>query len=726
MEIGQKHYVGRVGALAVLLGVGAVITGLPGVAAADTSAPGDTGVSAAPANSAPAPAARRSRGARVDAPDHSSNSGRAGSSNPSRNDSRANAAAVVAGRHLRPQQSETPVPALGISTADTAATRVSTIPSAADNSVPAGSTVTEAIQEIAPAAASPAPAAAEIAAAAPRGTLSGAGSDPALWLGGGTDPLAPLAGPFAWATLAASRRELSGSARTAAPAAAVTTGEPVASETVAAPAIGDFLGNSAVGTALFGAVKGFIVAVATGTDPAEALQTALGSVIANPDVQTAYAPIANAGTTWTALLAETGAPQAVGQATAALLVGLAADTQVQGVISGVLSGAIASALGNNEAAQAAGTTVATAVVGLLSAPQAAVALGGIAGAAVSGLLSQPLLAGAVGGAADLIAAGTSPADAVQAVLAQVQAQATGVVGDAIASAVNAVLVDPSVITALGAATTALATQALAFDEAWTAISDLLGPTYGPVIAGLKDAQGAIERLAALAGTAVTGFLGATGVAAALADTVGQFATALLNGTAAADALQSALGALQAASAVKAALDATVSAALSALLGDPAVQDTVIEGAKNAVFDAIGASGLPPVAVEALRVAVDSLLANPAILALFGDLAGGIVSGTPPVEVALAVAQAVIYDQDLQIAIGSAVGLAIGSLFGDNAVGAIVGQLAGTGATILIGLVAGVARLLNLVEAPAPSAASVGNSFSDGYFVVRGPVLSLAA
>ena len=165
MENGQKHYVGRVGALAVLLGVGAVITGLPGIAAADTGAPGETNVSAPPANSAPAPAARHSRGARVDTPDHSSSSARAGSSTPSRNDSRANTAAAVAGRHLRPQQSATPVATGGVSSSEAAVTRVPIISSAADNSVSAGSTITEAIQEVAPAAA--APAAAEIAAVAP-------------------------------------------------------------------------------------------------------------------------------------------------------------------------------------------------------------------------------------------------------------------------------------------------------------------------------------------------------------------------------------------------------------------------------------------------------------------------------------------------------------------------------------------------------------------------------
>jgi hypothetical protein len=53
-------YVGRVGALAVLLGVGAAITGLPAVAAADTGAGADTTVATDTTDSSPAPAPRTS------------------------------------------------------------------------------------------------------------------------------------------------------------------------------------------------------------------------------------------------------------------------------------------------------------------------------------------------------------------------------------------------------------------------------------------------------------------------------------------------------------------------------------------------------------------------------------------------------------------------------------------------------------------------------------------
>ena len=68
----SANHVGRVGALAVLLGVGAVFAGLPAIAAADTGADSETTVSAtadgttvsATTDAAPASPARQNRGAR--------------------------------------------------------------------------------------------------------------------------------------------------------------------------------------------------------------------------------------------------------------------------------------------------------------------------------------------------------------------------------------------------------------------------------------------------------------------------------------------------------------------------------------------------------------------------------------------------------------------------------------------------------------------------------------
>lgn len=63
------------------------------------------------------------------------------------------------------------------------------------------------------------------------------------------------------------------------------------------------------------------------------------------------------------------------------------------------------------------------------------------------------------------------------------------------------------------------------------------------------------------------------------------------------------------------------------------------------------------------------------------------------------------DPALQSAVGTAIGEAVGAIFGENPIGAIVGWVAGGAATLVIGVLAGFALLLNLVP---PAAATVPN------------------
>jgi endoglycosylceramidase len=176
------QYVGRVGALAVLLGVGAAITGLPAVAAADTGSGADTTVATDATDSSPAPAPRRpSRGARTDSADSPatpstdpSDNGRPrrgatnpgatnpGSTNPgSTNPGSTNpgsAASTAPGR-----RGNSPKTAPAISGPDTSVPRASTDSvvasqvSAAVDTAPAAPEIVEAAQEIAPAASTSAP-----------------------------------------------------------------------------------------------------------------------------------------------------------------------------------------------------------------------------------------------------------------------------------------------------------------------------------------------------------------------------------------------------------------------------------------------------------------------------------------------------------------------------------------------------------------------------------------
>jgi hypothetical protein len=209
--------------------------------------------------------------------------------------------------------------------------------SAVDGGSDTPTVATPAIQIEPAAEASPAAPAAPVMTAAPRGAVSGAGRNLLTWLGGGTDPLAPIAAPFAWATLAVSRREFSGATRLAAPAAAVTTGEPVA---VADSPLADLLGQADTQAAIFAAAKQFVLTVVAGGNEAAALQAGLQSLAANP-LFVDYG--------WDTVLADPGMAQAVGGTVGSLITGLAADTDVQAAIGERVSGYLTPALGSSAA-----------------------------------------------------------------------------------------------------------------------------------------------------------------------------------------------------------------------------------------------------------------------------------------------------------------------------------------------------------------------------------------
>ncbi|WP_163806739.1 beta strand repeat-containing protein [Mycolicibacterium anyangense] len=207
MGVGHKSvYVGRVGALAVALGVGGMIAGLP-VAAADTGS-GDSGSSGSVAHSARKAAAKSTPGSASSA---SGNGKGSTTAKPAGAVSAESGAAASARRiHLGATDSVTPEPS------------------------------PVAVKEISPTVGADVPAtettAPVLTAATPRGSLSTTPRGPLDWLtGGGGDPLGAFTGPLAWAALAVSRRETTNSTTVAPAAAIVTTGQPVASLTVVDP-----------------------------------------------------------------------------------------------------------------------------------------------------------------------------------------------------------------------------------------------------------------------------------------------------------------------------------------------------------------------------------------------------------------------------------------------------------------------------------------------------------
>ncbi|WP_167106462.1 hypothetical protein [Mycobacterium sp. DL592] len=210
MGMGHKgHYVGRVGALAVALGVGGAIAGMP-VAAADTGA-GDSGKT---------PGSSVAHSARKAAADHSP--GSAASSNGGKGratDKPASAASVESGAATSARRIH--LGATDGNTTDTNTVAVGEVSPVETNPTADAPTAT--------------PAAPVLTAAAPRGSLSATDQGPLDWLAGGNDPLSQLVAPFAWAAAAVSRRETANSTAVAPAAASVTTSQPVASAVAVDP-----------------------------------------------------------------------------------------------------------------------------------------------------------------------------------------------------------------------------------------------------------------------------------------------------------------------------------------------------------------------------------------------------------------------------------------------------------------------------------------------------------
>ncbi|MFM9033803.1 MAG: hypothetical protein ACKOQ4_05885 [Mycobacterium sp.] len=542
--------------------------------------------------------------------------------------------------------------------------------------------------------------------AAPRGAMASA--DPLAWLGGGRDPLAPVAVPIGWAALAVSRRELKPAASAPAPAASVSAAEPAPS------ALTEALGRPGARDALTVAAKEFALAAAGGGNTVDALQRGISSLENDP----IFSDI-----TLDSLLTDPALPQAAGSATAAVVSALAADPEVRAAVGKAITDYLGPALGGLPAGIA--PSVADAAVALLADPAAGQALGSVAGSMVGVFLGHPgVVPGLSAAAYQLQAAlsgegfGASLDSAWEAVRA-VSAVRDGIVS-AVTAGVDTALTEPGLVAALGSAATALVGDLSADPSTWALAADLLGPGYGDAIVGLLSDPAAAANLAQTAGAVLTGFLGQPGVAAALSVAAGDLADALLSGTEPTAAATLVFERLQGDPAVAEAVSVAASAALRAILGDPGVQDAVGGVAEKVVVGlvsgAVGAADLSPAVSGLVTVAVDSLLGDAAVQSLISDIAPAVVGAGVSGDLAGTVIQAVVDRPALQTAVGTAVGAAVGSLIGDNPIGKFVAEAVGKGVTALIRAVVRFAPLLTGLGFTLPGPAAAESRSGSGYLV----------
>ncbi|GAA2771298.1 hypothetical protein [Mycolicibacterium pallens] len=707
MSLGQQgRYVGRVGALAVALGVGGLIVALPAVAGADTGSADSGKATSSAGKHAPRNAGKpRAQKAPTSAP------------------AKPAASVAVASRKpldrlgggndpLAPVTESLSFAVLAVTRRDgTAGSARSVITngtaSAAAASVPSGS------------ATATAPSAAGATAGTALGTAVRTFIDTHL---PGWSPIADELAPIVadgiqdlltngavsaevqrLVTNVAIRQFVSGKISTA---LNTYLGVPAPVGTVVGNAAVNFAGN-VLGNA---GVQAALDVIAAGVKPDSAQATAILTAVGGGDI----APLANylksVITTSNDEIATFLSNSAVRVALASGVSGAVVDLTSGGVIpmwlGSVVDGWVTSALGDSATATAVGNALGAAVQGLLTNTKAVQALAVVAGGAVTNLLSAPGVPAAL---ADYITqfgtallAGDNWIDALDVAWQGLQGNSAflSALGPTAGSVVSALATNVDVVAAL-ASTAKQLVISLAADEGFrTVVGELFGPQYGPtLVEALSDPKSAAQ-LGATAGSVITGFLAQDGVAEALSAATEQIVAALFAGVSPGDVLQGAVQSLASNPALVAAFNAIVPDALQSVLKAPAVRDvisTVAQGVLAQLIDQTPLSNtvLDPVVSQVAKAAVDAFVANPAAQNLIGDLAGDLLNGTPPADVVQTVISKVVTSPALQIALGQSLGQAFGALLGDNPIAYAVGQLAGIGTAVFLVLGFGAANLFGL-------------------------------
>ncbi|EHB56110.1 hypothetical protein MycrhDRAFT_3304 [Mycolicibacterium rhodesiae JS60] len=209
----------------------------------------------------------------------------------------------------------------------------------------------------------------------------------------------------------------------------------------------------------------------------------------------------------------------------------------------------------------------------------------------------------------------------------------------------------------------------------------LGEKYGDEIVDVLNNPAAMDKLIGSITTAVPKFLAAKGVADALSEAANQLVIAVFNSDDPNAAVASILLALQENPAIKAALDSTVSAAVRGFLSVNALEDAATRIVGYAVQDFFDSAGidnptLERVASNAVKAAVSSLLGDGSVRNLIGSLAGDLAAGKPAGTVVKSLVNSVLGSPGLQLAVGQAVGAAVASAFVGGPVGYVLGQFFG--------------------------------------------------
>ena len=263
-------------------------------------------------------------------------------------------------------------------------------------------------------------------------------------------------------------------------------------------------------------------------------------------------------------------------------------------------------------------------------------------------------------------------------------------GQALRGGVKSLAADAAMLNAISASAKTFLTDVATDPVIKAAVIVQFGAKYGGEIVGVLNNTAAVEKLAGAITSAVPKFLRAGGVADVLGDALNQIAVAGLNSENPNDVIQGVLAALQVNPTIKAALRSSVSAAVRGFLGVQTLERAATKIVGLAIHDFFDSSpfansAVQRLAVNALKSVVYSLMGDGSVRTLLGDLAGDLATGRAPAAVVRAFINGVLSSPGAQLAAGMAVGQAVGSLFGGGIIGSLVAPLVGipTGLFIVV-------------------------------------------
>ena len=500
---------------------------------------------------------------------------------------------------------------------------------------------------------------------------------------------------------------------------------------------GDFFGAPGV-VPTFAIVADELALSALTTPPGEgfnwvlALAAAEAALRSSPNIQVgADLAVYDAATK---LLDDTQLWQDVGTTLGTLTTNLIESTVVQQAVGAQVATTVSDALGGGAFGAVVGQDVGDAVQQFLAVPDVATGLGAVIGAALPDLFSKPGVDTALAEAAGQIAA-AEIAGALPAVLPEIEQRLLTAVRPAleatIADTLNLldtdVLSDPAVQQAAGEVVTTLVEQLAGDPAVRSEIQQQLGSAVGPAVAELLADTTVVDNIATALGAAVTEVLGYPGFTTTLTDTINQFADQVLDGTETSQALQNALATLESSPDYRAALGVAVPQVVGEVLGNVDDRTAFGEAARQIVVAELGIRNrfLQNLVGQVTEGTVVAFLADQDSWPLISQLGIDALTGTPAGQLPRVAIDLVLDDPQMPRVIGFAIGQGIGSLFGQNIIGAAIGGVVGIGATVVLGLTFGVINIFRALtgrdsNVPGAAAATVVSTADGDDFVGRVP------